>query len=85
MGHKSSLSKFKKIEIISSIFSDHNAIRLDMKKTLQEVRQEKKAANKECLLSNSLHGLLNIILLGNPESHHKTHASELSYLRRERV
>ena len=25
LGHKSSLSKFKKIEIISSIFSDHNA------------------------------------------------------------
>ena len=30
MGHKSSLRKFKKIEIISSIFSDHNAIRLEM-------------------------------------------------------
>ena len=28
LGHKSSLGKFKKIEIISSIFSDHNAIRL---------------------------------------------------------
>ena len=28
MGHKSSLSKFKKIEIISSTFSNHNAIRL---------------------------------------------------------
>ena len=31
LGHKSSLSTFKKIEIISSIFSDHNAMRLDMK------------------------------------------------------
>ena len=30
LGHKSSLSKFKKIEIISSIFFDHNAMRLDM-------------------------------------------------------
>ena len=30
LGHKSSLSKFKKIEIISSIFSDHNAMRLDI-------------------------------------------------------
>ena len=30
MGHKSNLSKFKKIEIVSSIFSDHNAIRLDI-------------------------------------------------------
>ena len=28
LGHKSSLSKFKKIEIVSSIFSDHNAMRL---------------------------------------------------------
>ena len=28
LGHKSNLSKFKKIEIVSSIFSDHNAIRL---------------------------------------------------------
>ena len=30
LGHKSSLSKFKKIEITSSIFSDHNAMRLEM-------------------------------------------------------
>ena len=30
LGHKSSLSKFKKIEIISSTFSDHNAMRLEM-------------------------------------------------------
>ena len=30
LGHKSNLSKFKKIEIISSIFSEHNAIRLDI-------------------------------------------------------
>ena len=30
LGHKSNLSKYKKIEIISSIFSDHNAMRLDI-------------------------------------------------------
>ena len=30
LGHKSSLGKFKKIEIISSIFSDHNVVRLDV-------------------------------------------------------
>ena len=30
LGHKSSFSKFKKIEIMSSIFSDHNAMRLEM-------------------------------------------------------
>ena len=29
-GHKSSLGKFKKIEIISDIFSDHSAVRLDI-------------------------------------------------------
>ena len=38
LGHKSNLSKLKKTEIISSIFSDHNAMRLDInykKKTIR--------------------------------------------------
>ena len=39
LGHKSSLGKFKKIEIISSIFSNLNAVRLDVnyrkKKTIK--------------------------------------------------
>jgi len=30
LGHKPNLSTFKKIEIVSSIFSDHNAMRLDI-------------------------------------------------------
>ena len=30
LGHKSNLGKFKKIEIISSIFSDHSAMKLDI-------------------------------------------------------
>jgi len=30
LGHKSSLGKLKKMEIIPSIFSDHNAVRLDL-------------------------------------------------------
>ena len=30
LGHKSSFGKFKKIKIISSIFSDHNVVRLDV-------------------------------------------------------
>ena len=30
LGYKSSLGKFKKIEIITVIFSDHNAVRLDL-------------------------------------------------------
>jgi len=39
LGHRSSLGKFKNIEIISSIFSDHNVVRLDVnyrdKKTIK--------------------------------------------------
>ena len=38
LGHKSNLSKFKKIEIVSSIFSNHNTMRLDInykKKTVK--------------------------------------------------
>ena len=31
LGHKSSLGKFKKIEVIPVIFSDHNTVRLDLK------------------------------------------------------
>ena len=30
LGHKSNLGKFKTVEIISSIFSYHNAVRLDI-------------------------------------------------------
>ena len=30
LAHKSNLSKFKKIEIVSSIFSNHNVMRLDI-------------------------------------------------------
>ena len=30
LSHKSGLGKFKKIEIVSSIFSDHNTMRLDI-------------------------------------------------------
>ena len=37
--HKSSLSKFKKIKIISSIFSDHNAIRLEKKQQGKNCRK----------------------------------------------
>ena len=48
LGHKSNLSKFKKIEIVTSIFSNHSAMRLDInykkKKTvkkhkLKEIKQ----------------------------------------------
>ena len=47
LGHKSNLSKLKKTEIISSIFSDHNTMRLDInfkekkckKHKLREIKQ----------------------------------------------
>ena len=39
LGHKSNLSKFKKVEIISSIFSDHNTMRLN-------INYKKKKCNK---------------------------------------
>ena len=54
LGHKSSLGKFKKLEIISSIFSDHNVVRLDVnyrekKKLLKYKHMEAKqhALNKQ--------------------------------------
>ena len=31
LGHRSNLTKFKKIEIVSSIYSDHDTMRLDIK------------------------------------------------------
>ena len=40
LGHKSNISKFKKTEIISSIFSNHNTMRLDInykKKTVKNI------------------------------------------------
>ena len=47
LGHKSRLSKFKKIEIVSSTFSDHNAMKLDLhyrgkkKETKKKKNQQK--------------------------------------------
>ena len=43
LGHKSSLGKFKNIEIISSLFCDHNMVRLDVnyrkKKTIKNTNK----------------------------------------------
>ena len=38
LGHKANLSKFKKVEILSSIFSDHNTMRLDINYKEKSVR-----------------------------------------------
>ena len=49
LGHKSSLGKFKKIEIVSSIFSDHNAMRLDINYRKNSVKY-----TETCRLNNTL-------------------------------
>ena len=56
LGHKSNLSKFKKIEIISSIFSYHKAMRLDI-----NYREKKKT------VSNTNTWRLNNMFLNNQQ------------------
>ena len=41
LGHKSNVSKFKKIEIISSIFSKHNTMRLDINYKKKKTKKHK--------------------------------------------
>ena len=55
LGYNASLGKFKKIKIISSIFSDHNAMRL-------EINYNKK---KKKLLRNTKRWWINNMLLNN--------------------
>ena len=52
LGHKSSLGKFKKNEIISSIFSDHNAMRLDINYRKKSVKHTNTWRLNNTLLSN---------------------------------
>ena len=52
LGHKSSLSKLKKIEIISSIFSDHNAMRLEMNYRGKNVKNTNTWRLNNTLLNN---------------------------------
>ena len=40
LGHKSNLSKFKKTEIVSSTFSDHNTMRLDINYRSKQQQQQ---------------------------------------------
>ena len=47
LGHKSNLSKFKKIEIISSIFSKHNAMRLDINDKKKNSKKHKHVETKQ--------------------------------------
>ena len=41
LSHKSNLSKFKKTEIVSNIFSDHNAMRLDINYKKKKYKKHK--------------------------------------------
>ena len=52
LGHKSSLSKFKKTEIISSIFSDHNAMRLQINYREKNVKNTNTWRLNNTLLTN---------------------------------
>ena len=52
LGHKSSLGKFKKIEIILSIFSDHNAVRLDLNYRRKTTKNSKIWRLNNTLLNN---------------------------------
>ena len=52
LGHKSSLSKFKKIEIISSIFSNHNAMRLEIDYREKDIKNTNKQRLNNTLLNN---------------------------------
>ena len=52
LGHKSSLDKFKKIEIISTIFSDHNALRLDTNYRKKSIKNTNTRRPNNTLLDN---------------------------------
>ena len=52
LGHKTSLNKFKKIEIISSIFSDHNAMKLGINHKKNTEKQAKTWKLNNMLLNN---------------------------------
>ena len=59
LGHKSSLGKFKKIEIIPNIFSDHNAVRLDVN------------YRRKTIKNSNIWKLNNMLCLNNQETQKK--------------
>ena len=52
LGHKSNLDKFKKIEITRGIFSDHNALRLDLNYRRKTVKNSNIWRLNNTLLNN---------------------------------
>ena len=51
-GHKSNLSKFKKIEIVSSILSNHNTMRLQVNYKKNNCKKHKHMEIKQYVLNN---------------------------------
>ena len=45
LDHKSNFGKFRKIEVISSIFSDHNSMRLDINYKKERKKERKTVRN----------------------------------------
>ena len=54
LGHKSSLGKFKKIKTISSIFSDHNAMRIEINYRKKNCKKHKHMEAKQYATKRSL-------------------------------
>ena len=54
IGHKTSLNKFKKIEIISSIFSDHKGLKLETNLKEKNPKHSKSWRLNSMLLNNEL-------------------------------
>ena len=52
LGHKASLGKFKKTEVVSSIFSDHNLKRLDINYRKKTVKNTNTWKLNNTLLNN---------------------------------
>ena len=52
LGRKTSLNKFKKIEIISSIFFDHNAMKLEINHKMNSEKHTKTSKLNTMLLNN---------------------------------
>jgi len=52
LGHKSNLSKLKKIEILSNIFSNHNAMRLNINHKKKTVRNTNTWRLNDTFLNN---------------------------------
>jgi len=52
LGHKSSLGKFKKIEVILSIFSDDSAVRLDVNYRKRTIKNTNIWRRNNTLLNN---------------------------------